>query len=67
MPSNLAEVEAASAILSRWRQVPDVGGWRSQGQLYSWDEATLRAKWDSAQALCAQVASTRLDFAGLAA
>eukprot|EP00971_Amphidinium_carterae_P121095 2398538-Amphidinium_carterae.3 len=30
----------------------------------SWDEV-LRAGWDSAQVLCAKVASTRADFAGL--
>eukprot|EP00971_Amphidinium_carterae_P191710 3804035-Amphidinium_carterae.2 len=29
--------------------VPDEGGWRSQGQLFSWDEAVLKAKWDSAR------------------
>eukprot|EP00971_Amphidinium_carterae_P137256 2719583-Amphidinium_carterae.1 len=26
------------------------GGWISNGQWFSWDEAALRAKWDSAQA-----------------
>eukprot|EP00971_Amphidinium_carterae_P085617 1694327-Amphidinium_carterae.3 len=42
------------------------GGWISNGQWFSWDEATLRAKWDSAQVLCAEVARTRPDFDGLA-
>eukprot|EP00971_Amphidinium_carterae_P090731 1796037-Amphidinium_carterae.1 len=31
-----------------------VGGWTCNGQWFSWDEATLRAKWDSAQVLCAE-------------
>eukprot|EP00971_Amphidinium_carterae_P305779 6077018-Amphidinium_carterae.1 len=42
------------------------GGWISNGQWFLWDEATLRAKWDSAQVLCADVARTRPDFEGLA-
>eukprot|EP00971_Amphidinium_carterae_P065867 1305311-Amphidinium_carterae.1 len=46
--------------------LPAVGGWTCQGQWFSWDEATLRAKWDSAQVLCAEVASNRKDFEGLA-
>eukprot|EP00971_Amphidinium_carterae_P305767 6076735-Amphidinium_carterae.1 len=41
------------------------GGWISNGQRFSWDEAVLRAKWDSAQVLCAEVARTRPDFEGL--
>eukprot|EP00971_Amphidinium_carterae_P029589 582151-Amphidinium_carterae.1 len=47
--------------------VPAHGGWTCNGQRFSWDEATLRAKWDSAQVLCAEVARTRKDFEGLAA
>eukprot|EP00971_Amphidinium_carterae_P036590 719341-Amphidinium_carterae.1 len=46
--------------------LPARGGWISNGQWFSWDEATLRAKWDSAQVLCAEVARTRPDFEGLA-
>eukprot|EP00971_Amphidinium_carterae_P205425 4076908-Amphidinium_carterae.1 len=46
--------------------LPALGGWTCQGQWFSSDEATLRAKWDSAQVLCADVASTRKDFEGLA-
>eukprot|EP00971_Amphidinium_carterae_P000449 9356-Amphidinium_carterae.1 len=42
-------------MANRLGWVPDVGGWNSKGQWFSWDEAALRAKWDSAQALCAQV------------
>eukprot|EP00971_Amphidinium_carterae_P132663 2627395-Amphidinium_carterae.1 len=38
------------------------GGWISNRQWFSWDEATLRAKWDSAQVLCAEVARTRPDW-----
>eukprot|EP00971_Amphidinium_carterae_P119902 2374866-Amphidinium_carterae.1 len=45
---------------------PALGGWTCEGQWFSWDEATLRAKWDSAQVLCAKVARTRPDFEGLA-
>eukprot|EP00971_Amphidinium_carterae_P098485 1947818-Amphidinium_carterae.1 len=37
----------------------DEGGWRSNRQWFSWDEAALKAKWASAQVLCTQVASTR--------
>eukprot|EP00971_Amphidinium_carterae_P113996 2258718-Amphidinium_carterae.1 len=37
----------------------------SHRQWFSWDEATFRAKWDSAQVLCAEVARTR-PFDGLA-
>eukprot|EP00971_Amphidinium_carterae_P205005 4068668-Amphidinium_carterae.1 len=29
--------------------MPAPGGWICNGQWFSWDEATLRAKWDSAQ------------------
>eukprot|EP00971_Amphidinium_carterae_P204828 4064989-Amphidinium_carterae.3 len=47
--------------------VPDEGGWRCNGQWFSWDKAALKAKWDSAQALCSFVASTRADFDGMAA
>eukprot|EP00971_Amphidinium_carterae_P216323 4293950-Amphidinium_carterae.1 len=43
------------------------GGWTCNGQWFSWDEATLRAKWDSAEVLCAEVARTRKAFEGLAA
>eukprot|EP00971_Amphidinium_carterae_P319362 6347297-Amphidinium_carterae.4 len=39
--------------------VPAHGGWTCNGQWFSWDEATLRAKWDSAQVLCAEVARSR--------
>eukprot|EP00971_Amphidinium_carterae_P068228 1351009-Amphidinium_carterae.1 len=47
--------------------VPACGGWTCNGQWFFWDEATLRAKWDSAQVLCAEVARTRKNFEGLAA
>eukprot|EP00971_Amphidinium_carterae_P002423 48004-Amphidinium_carterae.1 len=45
---------------------PALGSWTCNGQWFSWDEATLRAKWDFAQVLCAEVARTRPDFEGLA-
>eukprot|EP00971_Amphidinium_carterae_P100924 1996721-Amphidinium_carterae.2 len=54
-------------MANRLGWVPDEGGGRSQGQWFSWDKAALRAKWDSAQVLCAKVAATRADFEGLAA
>eukprot|EP00971_Amphidinium_carterae_P249863 4959733-Amphidinium_carterae.1 len=54
-------------MATRLGWVPNVGGWSSKGQWFSWDEATLRVKWGCAQALCAQVASTRQDFECLAA
>eukprot|EP00971_Amphidinium_carterae_P001818 36575-Amphidinium_carterae.2 len=47
--------------------VPAHGGWTCKGQWFLWDEATLRAKWDLAQVLCAEVARTNGDFEGLAA
>eukprot|EP00971_Amphidinium_carterae_P095439 1888284-Amphidinium_carterae.1 len=53
-------------LAERLGWLPALGGWTCQGQWFSWDEATLRAKWDSAQALCAEVARTRPDFEGLA-
>eukprot|EP00971_Amphidinium_carterae_P088079 1742355-Amphidinium_carterae.1 len=40
-------------MTNRLGWVPDVGGWRAQGQWFPWDEADLRAKWDSAKVLCA--------------
>eukprot|EP00971_Amphidinium_carterae_P129292 2560833-Amphidinium_carterae.1 len=57
-----------SADLSTVSWLPADGGWTCNGQWFSWDEATLRAKWDSAQVLCAEVARTRpdFDFEGLA-
>eukprot|EP00971_Amphidinium_carterae_P081283 1608076-Amphidinium_carterae.1 len=54
-------------LADRLGWLPADGGWTCQGQWYSLDEATLRAKWDSAQVLCVEVASTRKDFEGLAA
>eukprot|EP00971_Amphidinium_carterae_P347116 6488956-Amphidinium_carterae.1 len=58
MPSNQEEaggpIHNLKQMVNRLGSVPDVGGWKSTGQWFFWDEATLRAKWDSAQALCAQ-------------
>eukprot|EP00971_Amphidinium_carterae_P016945 334668-Amphidinium_carterae.1 len=46
--ADLDEVEAplvtSSSLLSGL-----AGGWTCNGQWFSWDEPTLRAKWDSAQ------------------
>eukprot|EP00971_Amphidinium_carterae_P079218 1567344-Amphidinium_carterae.2 len=47
--------------------VPAHGSWTCNGQCFSRDEATLRAKWDSAQVLCTEVARNRKDVEGLAA
>eukprot|EP00971_Amphidinium_carterae_P077850 1539912-Amphidinium_carterae.2 len=49
-------------LAERLGWIPALGVWTCNGQWFSWDEATLRAKWDSAQALCAEVARTRPDF-----
>eukprot|EP00971_Amphidinium_carterae_P182038 3612615-Amphidinium_carterae.1 len=46
-------------LAKRLGWLPALGGWTCYGQWFSWDEATLRAKWDSAQVLCAEVARTR--------
>eukprot|EP00971_Amphidinium_carterae_P099535 1968834-Amphidinium_carterae.1 len=42
--------------------VPHEEGWKSAGQNFSWDEAELQAKWDSAMHLCKEVATKRPDF-----
>eukprot|EP00971_Amphidinium_carterae_P197648 3922675-Amphidinium_carterae.1 len=36
-------------LVERLGWMPPPGGWICNGQWLSWDEATLRAKWDSAQ------------------
>eukprot|EP00971_Amphidinium_carterae_P165957 3289420-Amphidinium_carterae.1 len=53
-------------LAERLGWLPALGGWTCNGQWFSWDEATLRAKWDSAQVLCAEVARNRPDCEGLA-
>eukprot|EP00971_Amphidinium_carterae_P224438 4452440-Amphidinium_carterae.1 len=48
-----------------WGGSPQLGGWSRGEQYFTWYEADYHFKWDSARALCAEVAATRLDFAGL--
>eukprot|EP00971_Amphidinium_carterae_P054380 1071475-Amphidinium_carterae.1 len=50
-----ATCELRRTVLGSW-----LGSW------LCWEEAALKAKWDSAQVLCAEVASKRADFGSLA-
>eukprot|EP00971_Amphidinium_carterae_P293932 5835445-Amphidinium_carterae.1 len=45
--------------------VPHPQGWQSGEQTFTWHEADLKIKWDSARALLADVTTKRPDFAGL--
>eukprot|EP00971_Amphidinium_carterae_P080962 1601901-Amphidinium_carterae.1 len=42
---------------------PQPGGWVSEGQYITWQEADFKVKWDSARVLLADVATNRPDFA----
>eukprot|EP00971_Amphidinium_carterae_P316798 6297472-Amphidinium_carterae.1 len=44
---------------------PEHGGWISNGQYFTWNEADYKVKWDSARVLLADVAAKKTDFGGL--
>eukprot|EP00971_Amphidinium_carterae_P276285 5482673-Amphidinium_carterae.1 len=56
-------IKHLKTLANRVGWVPQPGGWQSEGQYFTWHEADLKVKWDSAKALLTEVTQKRLDFA----
>eukprot|EP00971_Amphidinium_carterae_P191718 3804126-Amphidinium_carterae.1 len=54
-----------TTLANRVGWVPQPGGWHCDGQVFTWHEADIKIKWDSAKAVLTEVEQKRHEFAGM--